>query len=698
MRVNRDRLIRFLNPKSIAVVGGKESERVLEQCQKLGFDGPLWAVNPRRKSMAGIPCVSDLAELPGVPDAVFVGIQAEPPIEHLGILDRMGVGGAVCLASGFKEVGEAGEARQKRLVEAAGTMPVLGPNCYGFINTLLGAALFPDQHGLGRTEHGVAIISSSGNIGINFTLQQRALPIAWLVTVGNQAVIGIEDGVDAALENPDIRAIGLHVEGLGDLPRFIRLADRAREKGVPVIVLKTGKSEIGAAITRSHTATLAGEFRLYEALFRRLGIGQVDTVEEFLEALKLACIHGPLKGNRIASMSCSGGEASLIADLAMERDLCFPPLEPWHADLLEGTLNEYVSLSNPLDYHTFIWGDFERIRSTFGAMMRGGYDLIILIIDFPCTNDCDMSEWIETTRAFTEACRDLGAKGAVVTCLSESYTDEIRQFLVDNNVAPLHGMSQALAAIEALSQVGMAWDRPLSLPEISTFASPPDPGTVRGLDEHASKALLSAAGVRVPSGERVRHWEEGVRVAERVGYPVAIKAVDPELAHKSELGAVAIGISDEEECAERVRAMLETWSCLRIEKMVDDTVAELLVGVSHDALFGHYLVIGAGGTLVELIGDSRLLMLPVDERQIRAALQSLKTWPLLDGFRGRSKADVDAAVEAVKNVAGLIQAHGQDILELEINPLMVGASGAVAADALIRVNMNGSGEWACQNQ
>ncbi len=686
MQVNKERLIRMLNPQSIAVVGGKECERVLQQSQKLGYTGPMWAVNPRRQVMAGIDCVENLSALEEVPDVVFVGVPAGPTIDIVRELNTMGVGGAVCLASGFKEVGNDGGVRQQMLLEAAGEMPLLGPNCYGYINTLLGAALFPDQHGLSRTESGVAIISSSGNIGINFTLQQRGLPISWLITIGNQAVIGIEEAIAAALENDKIRAIGLHMEGLKNLPFFIELADRARLKGVPIVVLKTGKSDIGARITLSHTATLAGENDLYSALFERLGVGQVDDIEQFLEALKLACVVGPLPGNNIASMSCSGGEASLVADLSVDRALNFPPLEPEHKQRLQQTLNEYVAVDNPLDYHTFIWGDSVRLRDTFAAMMTGGYDLVMLVIDYPFINDCNMDEWVDATQAFIDACHSTGARGAVVTCLSENFTDEIRQHLIENGIAPLHGMSQALSAIETVSRIGMAWGDPAQLPVISRLSKIPDPGSVHGLDEHEAKQLLSGYGVKVPDSGLASDVSTALAVAQRIGYPLVLKAVSPDIAHKSELGAVVTGINDEKALRDAFSRIVSVSDSVLVEEMVQDSVAELLVGVSYDSLFGHYLILGFGGTLVELIGDREILQFPVDPDQVIRALKRLRTWPLLDGFRGRQPADINSIVDLVGSISDLIMECGEDIVELEINPLMVRGQGqgAVVADALVR--------------
>ncbi len=687
MRVDRDRLIRLLNPRSIAVVGGREAEQVLIQCQKLGFQGKIWAVNPNRDSMAGIACLAGCHLLPEPPDAVFIGVPAEPTIRTVDQLNRLGAGGAVCLASGFSEVGDEGGTRQRRLRQAAGDMPVLGPNCYGYINALLGAAMFPDQHGLCPVDQGVAIISSSGNVGINFTLQQRGLSIAWLATVGNQAVIGIEEVMAAALENEKIKAIGLHIEGLKDLPLFVELAARARDRGVPVIVLKAGKSDLGARIAFSHTAVLAGEHGLYTALFNRLGIGMASNIEVFLESLKLALVVGPLPGNRIASMSCSGGEASLIADLSVGRKLVFPRIEDDHRGRLRDTLNEYVAIDNPLDYHTFIWGDRQRMTATFTAMMFGNYDLTLLLLDFPLVNDCVIEDWLEAVRAFVTACRETDCKGAVVTCLSENLNPEIRSWLIENGVAPLHGMEQALAAIETVSGIGMGWGGHWSLPAVPDSPARVDSGRVRSLDENQAKQFLESHGIEAPDSIVASAPDEVREAAEKIGYPLVLKAVSSLIAHKSEAGAVALGIWNRETLDDQSARLFGLSDTLLVEQMVTDPVAELLIGVSYDPVFGHYLIVGFGGALVELIRDREILLFPVNRTAIIAALGRLKTWPLLNGFRNRAPADVEAVVDTVMAVAGLIENCRDEIVELEINPLMVKSRyhGAVVADALIRV-------------
>ncbi|WP_424945737.1 acetate--CoA ligase family protein [Candidatus Spongiihabitans sp.] len=703
MTVDAQRVARCLNPKSIAVVGGKEADRVVEQCLKFGFAGDIWPINRKRKTMQGLPCFNSLAQLldevPAAPDATFVAIPAADAIDIIAQLNHAGAGGAICYSSGFREVGADGVARHRQLLHAAADMPVFGPNCLGYINTLSGAALWPEQHGLTRSESGVAIFSCSGNVSINFTLQQRGLPVAWLVTVGNQAVLGIEECIAAALDanmnanmnSGKITAIGIHIEGLNNLPLFVELAHRAHAKRIPIIALKTGKSDLGARITLSHTATLAGESELYTALFERLGIGQVETIEEFLEALKLVAVTGPLTGNRLSSMSCSGGEAALIADLSVAREIHFPKVEPDHKKKLQATLNEYVNVDNPLDYHTFIWGDQERSTATFSAMMDGKYDLNLLIIDIPQVTGGDAEEWEHAIQAFIDARAHSGGAAATVSIMSETMTDSVREKLIENGITPLQGMQQALAAIEAACRIGMTWnmirDGRRLPPKIQVSTTAVEAHQVYGLDEYQAKQLLKQAGVAVPASSLVSSQAEAARAAAKIGYPLALKAVAAEMTHKSELNAVVVGIASVQQLEQEVERLLNISESLLVEEMVEDAVAELLLGVSHDPQFGHYLVVGFGGTMVELIGDSEILLLPICRDEVIRALKKLKTWPLLNSFRGRPLADVDKVVDTALAIANLVQQRKDDIVELEINPLMVKGrrQGVVAADALVRM-------------
>lgn len=671
-------LRRLLSPKSIAVIGGKEAARAVRQCELLGFEGEIWPVHPSRADLNGRSCFRRLEDLPGVPDAAFIAIPREPTIEAVRVLRDMGAGGAVCYASGFAEVTDGG-ALQADLVAAAGGMPIVGPNCYGLVNALDRLALWPDNHGLAPIDRGAAIVTQSGNMGINFTMGRRGLPLACLLSLGNQAAVGVTDCLEALLEDERVKVVGLHIEGLDDVARFSRVAIRAREQGVPIVAFKSGRSEKGAQATVSHTSTLSGADALYDALFERCGIARVHSVPAFLETLKLLNLFGPLPGNRIASLSCSGGEASLMADRADGTGLVFPDLDPDHAARIRASLNGYVEIANPLDYHTFIWGDRNATYDTFSAMLSGGFDLTMLVLDFPTNEGADCTDWNMTMDVFGEAARANGARGAVVATLPECMSEETARQLRAQGVAPLVDVDDALTAIAAAAAIGGS---PLNPPPLRAAGDPAD--NVRTLNEHESKALLAGAGLTIPAGRLVAP-EDAVQAAVEIGFPVVLKAVGAELAHKTEIGAVALNLSNDADVAEAAARLSKHAPALLVEKMVDG-VGELIVGIARDRQFGPHLVIGAGGVLVELIKDTKILLLPTTKADVEAAIRGLKSAPLLEGFRGRPKGDIAAAANSVMAVAAFAESHWTEIEELDINPLIVCAEGhgAVAADALIR--------------
>ena len=249
------RLQRLLAPRSIAVVGGSPAEQVVRQCRKLGFDGPIWPVHPRRTELAGEPCLPSLEALPEVPDAVFLGVNRHATVDAMRLLGPMGVGGVVCYGSGFAETGDGD--LQQALLDAAGDVPFFGPNCYGFVNTFDRVALWPDEHGCQRHERGVAIVSQSGNVAVNLTFQQRGLRLGAMITVGNQASLGSDDAVEAMLADDRITAIGLFLEAVRDAQHFAAVAERAAEKGVPIVALQTGRSAAGAGQAAHGSATAA---------------------------------------------------------------------------------------------------------------------------------------------------------------------------------------------------------------------------------------------------------------------------------------------------------------------------------------------------------------------------------------------------------------------------------------------------------
>ena len=686
--VTRD-LSRLLRPKSIAVIGGGFfAPNVVAQSVKMGFAGEIWPVHPTKDEVAGVKAWRSLADLPAAPDASFVGVNRNLTIDIVRELRERGAGGAICFAAGFKETGgydAEGETLQAALVEAAGDMPVIGPNCYGLINYADGALLWPDQHGgrrLREGERGVAIITQSSNIACNLTMQTRGLPIAFLMTAGNQAQTGLSEMALGLIEDERVSSLGLHIEGFDSASGFERLAARARALGKPIVAMKVGRSEQARIATISHTASLAGSDAASDAFLRRLGIPRVDTIPSFLEALKLLHAIGPLKGRTLSSMSCSGGEASVMADAAVGRSVTFPAMAPEHKARVQETLGPLVAVANPLDYNTYIWANEKAMTATFGAMASGGFDLDMLVLDFPRTDRCSDADWWPTVRAFEAALKANSARGAVVASMGENLPEGHAEDLLARGIVPICGIAEAIDAAEAAAFVGEAWSRKEALPVGGATSSFLEDGIAQP-DEAQAKQMLREAGLPVPEGMRVRGHDEAVAAAAALGYPVAMKALG--LAHKSEHGAVRLGLRDEMAVAGAARGLQSLGTGLYVERMVDGGLAELIVGITSDPLFGPVMTLGSGGVLVELMKDSATLLLPASAGEVERALRSLKMFPLLDGYRGRPKADLDAAIRAILGIADFALAHAGTLAELDINPLIVceEGRGASIADALM---------------
>ena len=678
-------LQRLLCPRRIAFVGGREADLAARRCLQLGFAGEVWPVHPSRDQMAGVPCLSSLSELPGVPDAAFLAVPPTTTVDVVGVLSALGCGGVVIHTSGFAEVGPAGHSLQAELLEAAAVMPFLGPNCWGFLNYADRVALWPDLFSGEGSERGIALISQSGNLAITLGMQDRSLRIAYLLSVGNQAQTTESDLIEALGEDPRVSAIGLLLEGLTDVGRFDTAVRGARERGVPVVVLKTGRSHLGAGVNLSHTATLSGDDECYQALFRRLGVAVARTQTEFLETLKLLDVVGPLAGPRLLSMSCSGGEAALMADLAEPLGLVFPPFEAGRAERLRRRARLQSTPGNPFDYHTYIWGDGPAARALFAEAVQLDTDVAALVLDLPTGNGGPPpGDWNTIARVFAEVVNAVPHLGGVILSgLPEGLGSDFRRTCIERGIAPLQGMGDGLQAIAHAAFIGACWAGRMPLPlSANGLAARMPSGAARSVDEITAKRVLMMNGITIPDGIGVSA-QEAPATAAAIGFPVVVKAVRADLLHKSEAGAVAVGLQDEAAVAAAVAGMSAISQLFLVESCVTGAVAELMVGVRVDMQFGLVLVIGTGGIWVEMLADSRTLLLPTDEQTVSRSLETLRIAPLFGGFRGGPAVDKVAVVEAILRVAEYAEQNADRLLELDVNPLMLTANGPVAADALI---------------
>ena len=681
---------RLLRPRHIAFIGGRDATIAINEARRRGFQGQMWAVNPKRAELGGLPCVASISDLSEAPDAVYLAIPAGGVVAAVQTLAQMGAGGVVCVSAGFKVTGDA--LAEQALVNATGDMALIGPNCYGLINYIDNAALWSFEHGGWSPGYGAAIITQSGMFSSDITMSQRSLPLAYMVSAGNQAVLGQEDFLDVFADDPAVRAIGLHIEGLQDIPRFERAALKALSKGIPVVALKTGSSEIGSALTVSHTGSLSGATELYEALFARTGVISVTNPSQFLETLKYLCVVGAPKGARVAGFTCSGGGATMLADYAEKIGLVFPPVDPVEETALKALLPEIATVSNPLDYTTPIWGQGDLTYPVFAkAIAAVGADAAVLVQDYPAAGlDASKGYYQQDAAAFGRAANEQGLPAAICATLPENMDVETRQFLIAEGLAPMQGIHETLNAICQAA----TWAQTRAYISLLMRAPLLPAGKVCMLEmltEDKGKDWLVNQGMAVPQG-RVASAEQLADIALEIGFPVALKMMSPLLAHKTEAGAVALNLNDAtavSKAAVQMRADVTAHNPAAvadrflIEAMSPPPLAELIVTLRSDSQFGAALVLGSGGVLVELVGDAVTLLLPSTPDDIEKALQSLRVARFLGGFRGRPKAELSKIGAEIHTLCQAYLQERATIAEIEINPLFVYSDHVCAVDALL---------------
>ena len=677
-------LHRLLRPRFIAMVGGEQARRSIFQCDRLGYDGEIWPVNPNREQMESRKCYSSLQALPGIPDAAFIAVPRTATVEAVEYLAKIGAGGAVCYASGFSEVGDEGQKLQRRLEFVMGDMPVIGPNCYGVLNYQDGVALWPDEQGGRRCKRGVAIISQSGNISVSLTMQRRGVPLSYLISTGNMAGVKTHDYIHAMLANPDITAIGLYLEGIPDARALSIAAIAAMKQNVPIVVLESGQSEKGADVTRSHSHSLSGNREVNSAFYEKYGIIQVNTIPQLLETLKFISVLTPMEHRTIASISCSGGEAALMADLADKHAIEFPKFSDRQVKCLNEVLGDRVVISNPLDYHTYIWGNQESQKACFRTVYEGIQAISVNVLDFPADGVCDTREWDYAIRAIIEAKKETDARVVVLATLHENLPIGAQLILIENDIVPMMGMEECIFAISVAANFAKKRKEVDSINPLAEVRS--DSRAQITLTERQGKQILLNAGIPVVAGILATNVKDALTAAESLEFPIVAKASSSELIHKSESGSVVLNIQSKDELCQAIESFSGVSEEYLIEQMAPEPYLEMLVGIRSDGCFGHIMVIGAGGKLAELIGDTAVMFFPVHEEAIREALSKLKIGKLLKGYRG-SSGDVDAVISVLRQLSDFVSEEKNCVNELEINPLFVfqQGEGVLVVDTLLRV-------------
>ncbi|MEU0369800.1 acetate--CoA ligase family protein [Streptomyces sp. NPDC006283] len=684
-------LDRFFRPSSVAVVGASDAEgrpntgitrQLVDWAARVG--ARLHPVHPTRTSVFGIDCFPSVRALPETVDlAVLLISDPLPVIEELAEVKAKF---AVAFASGYAETGQEGAAAQARLaaaVERSG-IRLLGPN-----TNLNAFEEFRDD----LEGPAIALITQSGHQGRPvFTLQELGIRLSHWAPTGNEADLETADFISYFAERPEVGAIACYVEGLKDGRSFLLAADRAARRGVPVVAVKVGRTDTGARTAASHTGKLTGADTVVDAAMRQYGVIRVDGLDELQDtAALLARARRPVSDG-VAVYSISGGTGAHFADLATAAGLRLPRLSDARQAELHQWIPSYLNVSNPIDNGGHPVGDWRGRRIIDSILADPDVGVLICPITgpFPPMSDRLAQDLVDAAEATDKlVCVVWGSPVGT----EAAYRDTL---LGSSRVATFRTFGNCVTAVRAhLSHHRFTAHYRSPFDEAPRTCSPSfrkaqallRPGQ---LSEHAAKSLLRAYGIRVPREQLVTSAAAAVRAAALVGYPVVMKASAPQLAHKTELGLVKIGLTSASQVRDAYRELTDIARYEGVDldgvlvcQMVERGV-EMVVGVTQDELFGPTVTVGLGGVLVEVLHDTAVRVPPFGEDQARAMLTELRGHALLEGVRGGPPVDVDALVEVVLRVQRMALELGDQLSELDVNPLMVlpRGQGAVALDAL----------------
>jgi acyl-CoA synthetase (NDP forming) len=693
----------LFHPRSVAVIGAssdphKIGGRTFRYIRDNWKDGPLYPINDRYPEVQGVPTLPSVRDLPLGVDLAFVIVPAPHVPEAVAACAERGVHTLVIFSSGFAEMDEAGRAAQEAVTATArqAGIRVVGPNCMGVMNVRSGlwgtfTGAFDYEPPLpGR----VGMVSQSGAFGIYayMVARERGLGLSLWVTTGNEADVDVADCVEFIADDPETDVIIVYMEGARSRAKLERALAKARARRKPVVVLKVGRTEVGAVAASSHTAALVGADAVYDALFRRYGVHRADTIEELVEVAYAASRGSFPAGRRLGLVTVSGGVGVLMADAAGQAGLEVPPM-PEAVQRKLKALIPFAAVRNPIDTTAQMINNLDLIRENLAVMLaEGGVDAVVLFLSSVGTNP----RMLEALAAPLAELRRLHPQSLVL--LSGLFPRNVASRLEEHGYLVCKDPSGAVRAVAALAAFQEAFAR-----EEGADAPPTLPAGLPALpasapNEIEAKRLLAAAGIpvvpeRLVSGTDAASAEEAAAAAEALGYPVVLKIVSPDILHKSEMGGVLIGLDS----AEAVRAghatLLERARAHAPDARIEGVLVaplvrggvEVILGVKRDPVFGPVVMCGLGGILVEVLKDVALRIAPFGEAEAHAMLRELRGYPVLEGVRGQPPADVPALARALALLSAFAHHHRDTLESLDINPLLVlpAGQGAVAVDALL---------------
>lgn len=694
-----DSLTPLLEPGSFALIGASNDPtriggRPLHYTREAGFAGPIYPVNPNRDSVQGIKAFPSISDVPGSVDTAVIAVPASRVVDTAADCAAAGVKAAVIFSAGFAEMGDEGRLAQTALGDIARStgMRIIGPNCLGVYNAQHGFfGTFTTTFEAGRPQTGrVGVVSQSGAYGAHLSLiaTMRGIGIRFWVTTGNECDVDVAETIGWLATHPDVSVIVAYAEGIRDRARLFASLALAHERGKPVIFQKVGRTEVGAAAVRSHTASLAGSDAVYEGVFHQFGVYRATSTEEMLDVAYAASFGTFPASRRVGLMSISGGVGVQMADEAVQRGLDVAPMSDAAQARLKAVL-PFASPRNPVDITAHAFNDPSLVGTNLDVMLaEGTYDSIIAF--------------------FTYVAAARGMVGPISDSLEAAIAAHPQCLLVLSIVGPrevvgryekagfpvFEDPTRAVRAVDALSRFSEAFRRPLS-----DMAAPGEPGVplpTAPIAEAAAKALFADAGIPTVNERVCATADEAVAAAAMLGYPVALKVASPDILHKTDIGGVMLGLDSAAAVADafttitgraRVACPNARLDGALVSCMVSGGV-ETIMGIQQDPTFGPVVMFGLGGIFVEALKDVSFRVAPFDEPEAHRMMRELQGFAVLEGVRGQPRSDLDATAAALAALSRFAATHRESLRSAELNPVLVlpEGQGLVALDALIVPN------------
>ena len=705
MNSRHDQMTCLLSPKSLVIVGAsadhsKYTGRTVKYILKYRYPGKLYAVNPGRTEVSGIPCFPSVKDLPEAVDTAFIQIAAKTVPGVIEQCIEKNVKSIIIHAAGLGESGEEGKKTQQRIkaqIREAG-IRVVGPNCAGIVNMTENMVLSPiacyeiDDLPVGR----IGLISQSGGLTGAYVSRaaDRGIGFSYVISTGNEMDLGVSEFAHYLLQDEHTDAIAIFLEALRNVEMFREVAAEALKRQKPIVVLKVGRTEVGARAAASHTGALTGADAIYDAFFRQEGIARVETLEDLFEVPALFCKTKPPKGRNVGIITTTGGGATIVLEAAAQAGLQFPP--PSDSAVREATafLPSFAAKSNPMDVTMSGTGD--GFKKGLELLVKDDtFDMIVGVVGTSSQFEPQLG-----VQPIVEVCRE--AKKPLVAFCNPNAADALRLF--EANGIPSfrtpeacgRGLGYLVKYGEAINEFDRRKGQQRSADRDSPAADAArailgNAGSV--LNEYMSKRVLSAYGIAVTREKLTGNVDEAKQAAREIGYPVVMKVMSADIPHKTEAGVIELGIQSESKLVASYGELLEKAKRFKADVRIDGVLiqemapkgVEMIIGMKRDTSFGPVVMVGLGGIFVEVFKDVAFRVPPISLADARAMIGEIKGAKLLNGYRGMEKMDCEAIAAALMSVAGLSLDLGEAIRELDINPLIVypQGKGIKVVDALI---------------